>query len=62
MKWLKFDPSRKNRGPEILRGVDLTNFSLEFLETVVQKEEFVNQDNESLRFLLATVFRLINMV
>lgn len=59
MRWIKFSRSRRNFVPEILKAIDLANFSIEFLQSVVKQEEIIMRDNESLQILVNTLCQII---
>lgn len=59
LKWVKFNRSRQAMLPELLQAIDLTNFSIEFLQEVVKNDVNVTNDTRSLNILVECLCRMI---
>lgn len=52
LKWTKHDKRRKKRFPELLRMLDFSAFTVDFIQNTVRQEALVKESTESMMLLL----------
>lgn len=52
LKWTKFHEERKNCFSEIIKSINLSQFSFEFIKYTVKNEPLINQDNDCLKMVI----------